>query len=280
MKIVFAVLCCLFALTGLAQTKPSDVLLVGTFHFNNPGADLAKVNTFDVLTPQAQAELENLAQKISAFHPDKIFVEWEWDQQPALDALYAAYLTGNFEQFVAATYPKPASRNFYLKNEIFQLAFRAGKKARLPRIYALDYSASFPYDSVMKAMQAAKQLALMQKTQAATKGMAEHANKMMKTLTLTQQLLEYNTPASLAENKGLYLEIFNRAGAAGNFIGPFLVSEWYRRNLCMYSIVQKTMTPADSKALVLVGAGHAAMMKEFIELDKLFRLKALKDMLE
>ncbi|GGH90907.1 hypothetical protein GCM10011495_37820 [Hymenobacter frigidus] len=76
------------------------------------------------------------------------------------------------------------------------------------------------------------------------------------------------------------IDILNRAGTTDNFAGAFLVSEWYRRNLYMYSIVQKTMTPQDSKALVLVGASHAAMMQEFIALDQQFRLKELKDVLK
>lgn len=281
MKSVILLLCCVFAFnTGFAQTKPSDILLLGTFHFDNPGADLAKVKTFDVMTPKVQAELENITQKISAFHPDKIFVEWKWDKQKSLDALYAAYLGENYEQYVNTTFPEPASRNFYIKSEMVQLAFRAGKKAKLTKIYALDYSTPFPYDSVTKAMKAANQLSLIQRTQDAIKEMETSQNKKIATYSLTQLLLDCNTPTSLAANKGLYLEIFNRSGAPGNFIGPFLVSEWYRRNLYMYSIVQKTMTPQDGKAMVLVGAGHAAMMKEFIESDKLFRLQALKDVLK
>ena len=59
-----------------AQTKPTQVLLIGTFHFNNPGADVAKVKTFDVMTSNVQAELETLTDKIHLFHPDKVFVEW------------------------------------------------------------------------------------------------------------------------------------------------------------------------------------------------------------
>jgi hypothetical protein len=264
-----------------AQTKPADILLLGTFHFHNPGADVAKTKTFDVLTPPVQAELESITQKISAFHPDKIFVEWAWDAQPELDALYNAYLGPNYEQYVNTTYPKPGRRDFYLKNEIIQLAFRAGKKAKLTRIYALDYNkTSFPFDSVMQAMKMAGQEGLLQQTQDAIKRYETSQNKKLETYTLTQLLLDANSPAELALNKGLYLEILNRAGAPGNFAGPYLVSEWYRRNLYMYSLIQKAMTPQDGRALVLVGSGHAAMMQEFIAADRQFRLKTLKEVLK
>lgn len=281
MRLAFLLLLSFFITgSGFAQTKPSEILLLGTFHFHNPGADIAKTKTFDVLAPRAQAELENIARKISDFHPDKIFVEWPWDEQRELDALYQAYLGSNYAQYVGATYAQNR-QGFFLKNEIIQLAFRAGKKARLPRIYALDYSkTAFPFDSVMQAMQAAGQTALLQQAQDAIRHYETTQNKKLETYSLTQLLLDANTAEELALNKGLYLEILNRAGRPDNFAGAFLVSEWYRRNLYMYSLVQKAMTPQDSKALVLVGAGHAAMMREFIGSDRKFCLKALKDVLK
>ena len=281
MKHVFLLLFALLIIpAAFAQTRPSDILLVGTFHFHNPGADIAKTKTFDVMTPPVQAELERITEKISVFHPAKIFVEWPWDEQAELDKLYTAYLGPHYEQFVSATYPAKR-QDFFLKNEIVQLAFRAGKKAHLTRVYALDYNKTvFPFDSVMKAMQAAKQVALLQKSQDAIKHYETSQNKKLETYNLTQLLLDANTPQELALNKALYLEILNRAGTPDNFAGAFLVSEWYRRNLYMYALVQKTMTAQDDKALILVGAGHAAMMQEFIKSDPVFRLKTLQDVLK
>lgn len=279
-QLFFFLLSLAFATTGFAQSKKSDILLLGTFHFDNPGADLAKVRTFDVMTPKVQAELEKVTQKISVFHPDKIFVEWAWDDQAGLDELYKAYLGGQYEQYVTAKYDKN-SRDFYLKSEIIQLAFRAGKKTKLTRIHALDYrKVPLPFDSVMNAMKAANQTALMQKVQGVTKQIETTQNKKIETYTLTQLLLDTNTNEELAFNKSLYIDLLNRAGKTDNFAGAFLVSEWYRRNLYMYSLVQKNMTAQDSKALILVGSGHAAMIKEFIEADQQFRLKSLKEVLK
>jgi hypothetical protein len=271
-----------FLLTSqsFAQTKQSELLLLGTFHFHNPGADLAKTKTVEVTTPKPQAELDVIAQKISVFNPSKIFVEWSANEQAELDELYAAYLKEGYEQYIRAKYPKPTKQDFYLKNEIVQLAFRAGKKAKLTKIYGIDYRASFPFDSVMKAMKAAKQDALIQQTMAVIKDQEVAQNKKIATYSLTELLLDANTPEELAANKAFYLEVFNRAGSLDSFAGPFLVSEWYRRNLYMYSIVQKTMTPTDGNAVVLVGSGHAAMMQEFVKYDKRFRLKELKDVIK
>lgn len=281
MKYLFLVLfSLLFASPCTAQTKQSDLLLLGTFHFHNPGADLAKTKTVEIMAPKPQAELVAIAQKISVFKPAKLFVEWPANEQAELDELYSAYLKEGYEQYIRTKYPKPAKQDFYLKNEIVQLAFRAGKQAKLTRVYGIDCRASFPFDSVMKAMKAAKQDVLVQQTMDVIKKQEVDQNKKIATYSLTELLLDTNTPEELAANKAFYFEVFNRAGSLDSFAGPFLVSEWYRRNLYMYSIVQKTMTPDDGNAVVLVGSGHAAMMQEFVRYDKRFRLKTLKDVLK
>ena len=269
------------AVASFAQTKQAELLLIGTFHFHNPGLDIAQTKTFDVMTPKVQSELETITNKISQFAPDKIFVEWASDDQAGLDELYTQYLGEKYEEYIKAKYPNPKKREFYLKNEIVQLAFKTGKKAKLTKIYALDYNkTAFPYDSVMKAMKEAHQETLVEGIQGDIKAFETNFNKKVETYTLTQLLLDLNTKEDLKANKAFYIDRMNRAGTTSNFAGPYLVSEWYRRNLYMYSLVQKTVAPSDDKVMVLVGSGHAAMMKEFIELDNWFRVQELKNVLK
>lgn len=280
-RVYFLLLLLCTATASVAQTKQAELLLIGTFHFHNPGLDIAKTKTFDVMTPKVQAELETITNKISQFAPDKIFVEWSSDDQAGLDALYTQYLGEKYEEYIKTKYPNPKSRDFYLKNEIIQLAFRAGKKAKLTKIYALDYNkTSFPYDSVMKAMKEAQQETLIKGIEGDLKAVETNFNKKVETSTLTQILLDFNTKEDLKANKAFYIDRLNRAGTTSNFAGPYLVSEWYRRNLYMYSLVQKSVQASDDKVMVLVGSGHAAMMKEFIELDNRFRIQELKNVLK
>lgn len=277
---ILFLLATLLTATSRAQTKPADLLLIGTFHFDNPGLDVSKINTLDVLAPKVQAELETITSRIAAFQPDKLFVEWEADDQKGLDDLYAAYLGPDYAGYVKTRFPKQAN-GFYARNEIIQLAFRTARKAGLTRVHALDYrKTQFPYDSVLQAMQSAHQAALLQEVQAYVKSYEENMNRKLASYSLTQLLLDENTKANLDFNKGFYLDKINRAGSVTNFNGPFLVSEWYRRNLYMYSVIQKTVAPTDDKVVVLVGSGHAAMMREFLSSDSNFRLKELKEVLK
>ena len=141
-----------------AQTQ---ALLIGTFHFHNPGGDVVKQKTFDVMSAASQSELENIADKIGKFHPDKIFVEWDYKDQKGLDSLYQLYLNGTYDTFVEAKYKATKRYNFYKKNEIMQLGFRAAKKAGLKQVNAVDYPMNIPFDTVMKVINASGQTSLM-----------------------------------------------------------------------------------------------------------------------
>lgn len=116
----------------IADAGKKEVLLIGTFHYHNPGADIAKTKSFDVLDEESQNQLELIAEKIHGFNPDKIFVEWPFDEQRQLDSLYNLYQEDTY-------FDNDGLTEFYRKNEIFQLAFRAALKNKLKSVDAIDY---------------------------------------------------------------------------------------------------------------------------------------------
>lgn len=261
-----------------AQNAPKEILLLGTFHFNNPGADLVQVKTFDVMSAKSQQELEVITNKIKQYHPDKIFVEWEYNQQTALDSLYDLYTKNQYFDYVQKRYPKS---NFYKQNEIFQLAFKAAAKCSHTKVYAIDYPGTdFPFDSVMQSIEKAKQSALKKEIEDKIKEFETIDNADRQKLNLTQLLVKANQDKFRKIDVGLYITLFNRAGAPDDFAGAYLVSEWYRRNLYMYSLVQKITESSDKKVMVLLGASHIAMFKAFIESDKKFKAVELKEILK
>ncbi len=73
--------------------------------------------------------------------------------------------------------------------------------------------------------------------------------------------------------------MFNAAGENNDFTGPDLVANWYKRNLLMYSFVQKLTDTNDNKIVILLGASHIALFKHFIDLDENFKVVELKDIL-
>ncbi|WP_300603079.1 DUF5694 domain-containing protein [Niabella sp.] len=277
----YLTVCCVFCFCGYAaaQTKhpEKEVLLVGVFHFNNPGADLTKTETFNVMSRESQQQLEVMAAQVKKYHPDKIFVEWDYNDQPALDSLYDLYRKDQYFSYVQNKYPKST---FYTQNEIFQLAFRAGKKAGLQKIHAIDVQMDWPYDSLQLAMQKAGQTALQQEIESKIAAFSKHANTLIKKMSLTQLLLEENKKATRDMNLGLYITLLNKGGALTDFMGAEVVNAWYRRNLYMYSLVQKLTTEQDKRIMIIVGGGHAALFKHFIDMDENYKVVELAEVLK
>lgn len=248
-----------------AQTKKKQILLIGTFHFANPGLDIAQVKTFDIMSDKSQKELETISDKIKKFGPDKIFVEWKFSKQAELDQFYNKNTDSLFKNS---------------KNEITQLALRTAKKLNHKKLYGIDYRTRFPYDSLMMSMEKANQKDLMKINTESTERFQKENNEKMTKSSLINLMLYYNEKATNEDNIQWYLEVANRAGNPDDFTGASLVSNWYKRNLYMYSLVQKLTESKDEKIMVLLGAGHAAMLREFIKHDPTFELVELSTVLK
>ncbi|WP_291114255.1 DUF5694 domain-containing protein [Flavobacterium sp. UBA6135] len=258
-------------------TKQKEVLLIGTFHFHNPGLDLAKTDKFDVLSQASQAELDNIANKIKAFAPDKLFVEWDYNQGVKLDSLYSLYVDNTYFEYIAKKHP---TTSFFKENEIFQLGFRIAKLCNHKKVYAIDVKTVFPFDSLMLSLERANQIALKEKIFSRIKEFEVKDNDNRKKMTLTQLMVAYNEQSLRDLDLGSYISLFNRAGGITDFAGANLVASWYRRNLMMYSLVQKSTTEIDKKIVILLGASHVALFKQFIDLDENLKVVELKEVLE
>ena len=70
-----------FLSTNLSRKAPTpapariQVMVLGTYHFDNPGQDLHNMKVDSVLTPAKQAELADVASRLAKFNPTKIAVE-------------------------------------------------------------------------------------------------------------------------------------------------------------------------------------------------------------
>jgi pheromone shutdown protein TraB len=267
-----------FAIFSQAQKQ---ALLVGTFHFHNPGMDAVKLNTFDVMTEASQKELEHITDQIKKFHPDKIFVEWDYKDQKSLDSLYELYKNGTYDDFVESKYKNGKSGyNYYKKNEIIQLGFRAAKKAGLAKVHAIDYQMNLPFDTVLKAINKAGQTSLMNEINSSIEEQGKVANDKIGRLSLTALLEDNNTPAYRTTNNGFYIKYINRAGTQDDFAGADAVNAWYKRNLYMYSLIQKLTQPQDQRIMILLGSGHVSMIKKFIDDEHIFKVVELKDLID
>lgn len=253
------------------KTNKLEVLLLGTFHFANfnpeNNGDVVQVNVRDILTDENQKELEAISDKIKTFNPDKIFVEYPYQSQSILDSIFSSFSTDNYKNVK--------------RSEITQLAFRTAKKLDHQKLYAIDYRTDFPYDSLLTQMEKAKQNHLIAKDSLELEKLEMVENELFASnKSLTDILYYYNNDKRRKEDINWYVNLANQGGERDNFVGAYLASEWYKRNLYMYSLVQKSIDNNDDRILILAGASHIAMFKDFIDYNPNWKTVELKEIMD
>lgn len=247
-----------------------DVLLFGTFHFANfnpkNNGDVLQINVTDVLTDKNQKELEKIAEAIIDFKPDKIFLEYPYSKQNQLDSVYANFNETDYSQ---------AKRS-----ELIQVGFRVAKILKHKQVFAMDYRTDFPYDSLVIQMEKAKQFDLLEKDSLELERIEKFENELFSSNKSLSDIIFYHNDKKFRQSDiNWYLSIANQGGVKNNFVGAYLASEWYRRNLYMYSIIQKTVESEDKRIMILGGASHIGMFKDFIDKNPEWKTTELKEIM-
>jgi hypothetical protein len=116
------------AATAAGPAKPA-LLILGVPHFPNPGRDTVNVRVADVTTPERQREIAAVVDRLAAFRPTRVAVEWPADAQAELDRRYADYRTG---------------RRVLSANERDQIGLRLAARLGLSCVDAVDWDGDRP----------------------------------------------------------------------------------------------------------------------------------------
>ncbi len=251
--------------------KPTKVLLLGTFHFGYPNLDGHKTdssNFIDVLSDERQKEIQELADVINRFKPNRFYIE-SWNQ-PFHDSLYKAYVAGRYTLG---------------RNENYQLGYRVAKQNGLEKVYAVDAS-NFLADNYKKYGWLDSMWRYNNPVDSLRdKYWAEQFSKMYTisdsietTLTMLENFLLMAQPATLKRMHGAYL---TTGFASVNNNGPDMLSMWwYNRNLRIFNKVLQTKPTEEDRIVVLFGNGHVPLLKHCFETSPEFELVELKSLLK
>lgn len=114
------------------QTRPA-VMILGTFHFDNPGLDVINIPVGDMLGERRQAEIADVVGRLAQFAPTAVALEIEPSAADTFNQRYRDYRAGTF----ALT-----------ANEIYQLGFRVAAACDLPQIHAVDWQGPFGFEAM------------------------------------------------------------------------------------------------------------------------------------
>jgi Family of unknown function (DUF5694) len=229
----------------------TEVMILGTYHMANPGADLHNLKADDVLTDKRQRELAAVAAGLARFKPTKVAVESPVDNgAPAKVAKYHDYLDGKLGDS---------------RNETVQVGFRLAKATKLPEVYGIDVPGDFPFEAVQKFAEdghpaLAKRLGdLGGEVERMLGGLAD----TLENGTVSQGLRYMNEPKRIADGNGFYATLL-LYGDGNEQPGAALLSAWQARN---NQICARLMQIAahDDRIVVLYGSGHAFLLRRCVQ---------------
>lgn len=254
--------------TLLRDRTPAErptLLVLGTVHLTNPGRDFHDVKVDDVLAPKRQRQIAALVERLAAFHPTHVAVEWPLADQAQLDARYRDYRAGKYQLG---------------RNEVDQIGLRLAARLGLPRVDAVDWFEDPPgkdsdYDFETWAKQHHQQALL----DAVLKSdVTERETALLAHSTVTSFLCILNEPARLAADNRSYFD-FAMIGDTHDYPGANWVGSWYARNLKIFDNLVRLAPHPQDHVLLVIGAGHAFLLRQYAEQSGGFRLANLPEVL-
>jgi hypothetical protein len=179
--------------TSKPAQAPTQVMIVGTFHLDNPGRDVFNVQVDDVLAEKRQAELADIATALDRFAPTDVMVEW-----PAAmtDERYASYRAGKLA---------PS------RNEVVQLGFRLAALRKLERVHGIDVEGDFPFQPVKDY---ASSHGMAPRLEGALAGAGKEVQELsgrVRSGSLGSVLRYMNAPSRALGNHGFYMDMLRMA---------------------------------------------------------------------
>lgn len=242
---------------GSAEPKAS-VLMLGVFHFSNPGLDTYKPeHHFDAMSRDRQREIEDVVDRLARFQPTRIAVEFLPERQAKMDELYQQYVNGEHELGV---------------NEVYQLGFRLAKKLGHPRVYLVDararhYFTAEEYKERQAALEASGGLSdTADEWDEHYKKLYAHDDQLKTRQSLREHLLYINSPDRIRQGHGHYVVGQFKAGSGfteenDGYFGPDSATGWYNRNLRTFRNLQRLTESTDERILLIIGAGHLPILR-------------------
>ncbi len=238
-------------------------MIVGSFHFDNPGQDLNNVAVDPVTTPQKQAELAAVAQGLRRFRPTAVALERvAADKATLVDQVYPSF---------------QPSMLLTEADERYQIGYRLANLEGLSRVYAIDEQSEeggrdyFPFDKVQTWFTAHHREADFAALNAPIAAHAAELSERQRRETLGQLLAESSSPDHpIAGNMALYYGLL-KFGDGAEQPGAELNAAWYERNAKIFTKLMAVARPGD-RIVVVFGAGHSYWLRHFVQNTPGFQL--------
>lgn len=234
------------------RDEPVEVMVLGLYHFANPGRDVVNVEVDDVLAPRRQKEIQILVDTLAQWRPTRVAVESMADL-PSLEV---------------SDYDQTTELLKTTRNESVQIGYRLAQQLGHPAVYGYDEQAGegepdyFPFGKVQAFAAENGQMDMLNSLFAGLKAQAAEDEAELPNQTIAESLLSSNDEAEVSAQHDLLYYSLLSIGDGDAQPGAELNAMWYLRNAKMFAKIDMFAEPGD-RVLVLAGSGHATWLKHF-----------------
>ncbi|MBI5070117.1 MAG: hypothetical protein HZB56_17920 [Deltaproteobacteria bacterium] len=221
------------------------LLVLGVFHFANPGRDMFNLAVDDVLAPRRQQEMAEVVEVLKAFRPTRIAVEAPLGSARVAEE-YAAVRAGR----------RPLGRN-----EVEQLGYRLARELGHPAVHPVDVEGEFPFEPVADFAKRAGREAELEAILASIPVELRRVEGALQKGTLLDALRVVNSEELVRRDRERQVALARFAGG-GAYPGPDLAAAWYRRNARIYANLRALATSPQDRILVIYGSGHLHWLQQ------------------
>jgi Family of unknown function (DUF5694) len=230
------------ALTDVKSSFAVPILFLGVYHMNNPGLDAVNLQADDVLSAKRQKEIDQLVGRLATFKPTKIAIEGQYGD---------SYWPDRYKKYVAGQYTLG-------RNEIEQIAFRLARCLDLQTVYPIDFL------MFMNGLTPSE----IQNPRSGKDDVHEIAplsteDQLLRQSTVVEYLLHLNSASEIQQNHEQYMVMLAPTDDPAIYSRADQVANWYKRNLRIFSNINRIVVPGKDRVLVVIGSGHLKLLKEF-----------------
>ena len=231
--------------------KSVKILILGSYHMDNPNLDSVNTRADDVLSDQRQKEIAELVEKLARFNPTKIAIEAAYGNTSWPDQ-YRRYLAGEYKLG---------------RNEIEQIAFRLAKRMNLETLYPVDYPMLMSGLTPSEVEQPkAKKTAAPSSTEKSRKPeplLLSETDQLLRRSTVTEFLSYLNDEKKIQADHAGYMEMLMPNDNPAIYARADLVTNWYKRNLRIFANLCRITDFPNDRVLLVIGSGHLKILKDF-----------------
>jgi hypothetical protein len=199
------------------NSEQTSIMLLGMYHFNNPGKDSYNTEVDDYWSDKRQKEIKEVVDLLEEFKPTKILVELSPSEQSKIDSIYNLYLKDQIAL-------KDIQGGI---NEVYQIGLRLGKQLDGIDVITIDHNGNWlaPYaDFIADTLEYEDYL---NHSSSYAQGMKER-NVLFSESSIRENLVYLNEREQIINNHNYYNNVAIKVKDTANIM--FTYQEKERRN--------------------------------------------------